>query len=244
MRILLINPNTSADMTARAAAEAHRCASPGTQIDAATAEFGCAVIASRASYAIAAHATLDTYARRGAGADGMIVACFGDPGVDALREIAPVPVVGLAEAAVNDAAELAVPFAIVTAGRAWIPMLTDLVRLTPHLPLFRGVFALDTTGLQIGREPDRFASLVIGALDSAAAAGASTVILGGAAFAGTATRFAHRVTLIDPVQSAVGAVEKLVLAGNPGSGSPRALERDWRGLSPALTHLLTARGAA
>ena len=49
MRILLINPNTSADMTERIAAQARRHCDPGTEIVAVTAGFGCEVVASRAS---------------------------------------------------------------------------------------------------------------------------------------------------------------------------------------------------
>lgn len=249
MRILLINPNTSSDMTERAAAEARRCASQGIEIVAVTGDFGCSVIASRASFAIAAHTGLDLYARHASGADGVILACFGDPGLAALREVSSVPVIGLAAAAVEEAAEAARPFAIVTAGLAWVPMLDELVAATPHAPLFRGVIALDATGLSLVREPDRFARELGHALDRAADAGAQTIILGGAAFAGTARTLTARAHLIDPMQSAIRAVER---AGseNPargGSATPAACSA--RGLSPELTSLLAgaappARGAA
>ena len=85
MRILLINPNTSADMTERIAAQARRHCDPGAEVVAVTACFGCEVVASRASYAIAAHAALDTFARHAKGIDAVILACFGDPGLEALR---------------------------------------------------------------------------------------------------------------------------------------------------------------
>ena len=67
-RILLINPNTSADMTRLIVEQAAKHVPPGVAIDSATASFGASVIASRASYAIAAHAALDCFARHGGAA--------------------------------------------------------------------------------------------------------------------------------------------------------------------------------
>ena len=62
-----------------------------------TARFGARCIGSKAAATIAGHAVLDTFARDGTEADAVIIACFGDPGVFALREPAPLPVVGMAE---------------------------------------------------------------------------------------------------------------------------------------------------
>lgn len=235
MRILLVNPNTSADMTERIGAEARRRCSAGTAIVAVTAAFGCAVIASRASYAIAAHAALDACARHLDGMDAVILACFGDPGLEALREVSPVPVIGLAESAVNDAAERGAPFAILTAGLAWAPMLTELVRLSPHAALFRGVFALDTTGLSVSRGPDRFIAPVNAQLQRAHAAGASTVILGGSAFAGLGPRLQGGVALVDPLEAAIRDAERKVGAvGHRPAPPPLAS----CGLAPPLATLL------
>jgi allantoin racemase len=54
--------------------------------------------------------------RRGeaAGADGHVIACFGDPGLLAAREIAQGPVLGIAEAAMRAATMVATGFSIVT----------------------------------------------------------------------------------------------------------------------------------
>ena len=49
-----------------------------------------------------------------AGADGHVIACFGDPGLDAVRELAAGPVVGIAEAAMHTATLLGRGFSVVT----------------------------------------------------------------------------------------------------------------------------------
>jgi Asp/Glu/hydantoin racemase len=240
MRVLLVNPNTSADMTERAVREAQDHATDGSEIVGVTAEFGCAVIASRASYAIAAHAALDAYARHGTGIDAVVLCCFGDPGLEALREVAPVPVIGLADAAVTEAAQQDAPFAIVTAGPAWVPMLEERVAASGHARHFRGVVALDTTGLALSRDPVRFAGRLNDALEDAVDLGAQSIVLGGAAFAGVRPAPPAHVRLIDPIHAAMRAVEQSRLQRVP---TPCTLQSSSRGLSPALAELL-ARGKA
>src|SRR5215471_20167550 len=84
-----------------------------------TGEFGARYISTRAAAAIAAHAALDALAEHVTGFDAVYLACFGDPGLAALKEVSPVPVVGMAEASVRTACGLGGRFAIVTGGTAW-----------------------------------------------------------------------------------------------------------------------------
>jgi allantoin racemase len=57
--------------------------------------------------------------------DSIIVSCFGDPAVGALREIFDIPIVGPAEASISMAANLGGKFSIVTILENGIPMLED-----------------------------------------------------------------------------------------------------------------------
>ncbi|MGH6691340.1 MAG: aspartate/glutamate racemase family protein, partial [Gammaproteobacteria bacterium] len=113
MKLLLINPNISEDVTAIMAAEARRSASPGTEITAVTARFGALYIENRIEASIASHAVLDALAEHGAGADGAIISAFGDPGLAAARELVDIPVVGVSEAAFLMAWTLGRRYAIV-----------------------------------------------------------------------------------------------------------------------------------
>lgn len=201
--ILLINPNTSLDMTRRIAEEARRSAPAHVKIKSVTAPFGPSVIASRASFAIAAHAALECFARHSRHANAVIVACFGDPGVLAIRELTCVPVIGLADASVRAAGRMKRRFAIVTAGLVWKSMLTEFVSLTPQSEWFGGVYCIDTTGIAVSRDPDHFMSLLADQIERARSDGAETVVLGGAAFAGFASRLNCKVPLIDCVAAAV-----------------------------------------
>lgn len=192
MRLLIINPNTTAAVTTKVV-DAARRQLPGVDIAGCTGRFGAAYISSRASFAVAGHAALDCLAEHGQSADAVLLACFGDPGLDALREVSPVPVIGLVEAACLEASAGDRPYAIVTGGERWAPMLTEMIRMRG---LDRSLTAINTvspTGGQIAEDPD-------GALDLLASScrvcarqhGARAVILGGAGLLGLAERIQPR----------------------------------------------------
>ena len=89
--------------------------------------FGPRYIASRVGYAIAGHAAVDAFANDKGRKDAVVLACFGDPGLAALKEISPVPVVGMADASVLQACALGGRFSIVTGGERWQSMLEEFV---------------------------------------------------------------------------------------------------------------------
>jgi allantoin racemase len=115
MKIRVINPNTTASMTAKIGAAARSVAAPGTEIVAVNPASGPVSIESHYDEAVAAVALLEEIRRGEAeGADGYVIACFGDPGLLAARELATGPVIGIAEAAMHAASFLATGFSVVT----------------------------------------------------------------------------------------------------------------------------------
>ena len=61
--------------------------------------------------------------------DGIILGCFGDPGLEALREMVKIPVVGPGETAMHIAAMLGHRFSIVTVLDSVVPSLERLARI-------------------------------------------------------------------------------------------------------------------
>lgn len=239
MRILLINANTSAPITDRLVAMGDAIAPAGVRFHGATARFGARYIASRAASAIAAHAALDAYAEHGAGMDAVLLGCFGDPGLDALREIAPVPVVGLAEAAAAAALRLAPRFAVVTGGAAWGPMLAEFFAARGLGEALAGVRTLAPSGGEIARDPEAALAPLAEACRAAAEEdGAGAVILGGAGLAGLAPRLADRLRV--PLVCSVEAGLRAAIAALGGARAAPAPRRpvETVGLSPALAQLL------
>ena len=125
MLIKIINPNTTWSMTERIGSCARAVASPGTEISAISPSMGPASIESHYDEALSVPGLLEEIERgEREGADGYVIACFGDPGLDAARELASGPVIGIAEAAMHAASFLGRGFSVVTTlgrtrGRAW-----------------------------------------------------------------------------------------------------------------------------
>ena len=201
--LLLINPNTTVAMTEQMAAAAARRLPEGVALEALTALSGAPVIASRESYAVAAEAVLEVYARARGPYGAVAIGCFGDPGLEALRALAREPVLGLAESSIREADALGEPFAILTMGKPWVEMLNERVALASVKTPFVGVFAGAGTGLDVSRRE----AGAIGELNrlarAAVAAGARTLILGGAALTGMAERLTAEARLIDCVDATV-----------------------------------------
>ena len=253
MRLLILNPNTSASVTARLMAHAQALlaarapATDPTQVmlDAVTAQLGASYIASEASYAIAGHAALDTWARHAAAggrADAVLLGCFGDPGVWGLREATGLPVIGLAEAAMRRAARHG-RFAIVTGGLAWVPMLQRLARSLGLADALAAVHAVAPSGAQLAADPAA-ARALLGQACRQAAVGVDAVILGGAGLAGHAQAL-HSAVPVPLIDSASAGIDWLLdepladLHCPAAPGEPPG----WQGLAPALQQWLAANSA-
>ena len=122
MRILVVNPNTSQGMTQKIAAAAQRAAAPGTDIIAISSPSGPASIEGYYDEAMSLAGLLQAVRQR-ADFDAVVVACFDDTGVDALRCLTDRPVVGIGEAAYRMACMLCNKFSVVTTLARSVPAL-------------------------------------------------------------------------------------------------------------------------
>jgi allantoin racemase len=115
MKIRVINPNTTISMTEKIGEAASRIAAPGTLIVASNPASGPVSIESHFDEAISAVGVLEEIrAGEREGTDAYILACFGDPGLLAARELTRAPVIGIAEAAFHMATLISTRFSIVT----------------------------------------------------------------------------------------------------------------------------------
>ncbi|MCG2572114.1 aspartate/glutamate racemase family protein [Acinetobacter sp. ME22] len=115
MRIQVINPNTCLEMTQSIAESAIKVAADSTEIIAVSPSQGVASIEGHYDEAIASFHLLELVQQgQSQHVDGHIIACFGDPALDAARELTNAPVIGIAEAAFHMATLIATKFSIVT----------------------------------------------------------------------------------------------------------------------------------
>jgi allantoin racemase len=242
MHVLLINPNTTPTITQRVHEVASQVAArvaPAARFTSATGRFGAAYVASEASYAVAGHAALDAFAAHYDGHDAVLVACFGDPGLRALQELAPVPVVGMAEAACLRACLMGDRFAIVTGGERWGTMLERFVAGLGLASRLAGVVTVAPSGADIAKDPDGSLRMLEAAcLDCRQRWAADTVILAGAGLAGLAERLATPVPVLCSTAASVELT--LTLAATP----PRKPAAGARAPTPPVPSAGLAQGLA
>jgi allantoin racemase len=218
MKIQVINPNTSPGMTASIGRAASAAARPGTEIIACCPQDGPHSIEGHLDEAIAAVGVLEEV-RKGvaAGYDAHVIACFGDPGLLAARELARGPVIGIAEAAFHVASLICTRFAVVTTLTRTRIIAMHLLRnygMTEHCTSVRcvDVPVLELEALGGDALVERIAQQALGARDKE---GAGAIVLGCGGMADLPARVSERVGLpvVDGVAAAVKLAEVLVELG-------------------------------
>lgn len=244
MRLLVINPNISDSVTALIEAEALRSASPGTQLTMKTAAFGVAYIETRFEALIGAYATAQLAAEHHAGHDAVIVAAFGDPGLAGLREVLPVPVLGMTESALATACLLGHRFSIVAISQRIQAWYREVVEANGLIGRLASIRALDRPLASIGSVQADHAEALRALCERAVREdGAEVIVLAGAPLAGLARALHGQlpVPLVDGVSSAVRHAETL-MALQPGKATLGSFApppaKAHRGLPPGIARLL------
>jgi len=242
MRILVVNSNTTPSVTDRIGAATRAVASPGTEIIAVSAPFGLPLIVTRADWLVAGPATLAALADHRGSYDAAVIACFGDPGLDAAKELLDVPVLGISEAAFHAACMLGRRFGVVSFTAALRPMFEECLAhhgLTARCAGFRMGPAFSGDPGTVAEE--RLELLAGLCAESVEQDGAEAIILAGGPLAGLAPLLQPHVAvpLIDGTQAAVRLAE--AMAGlMPRSPRPHRA-RTLTGFGPAVTGLYAAR---
>jgi len=213
--VLVVNPNTSAEMTERIGETASRVARPDTEVVTDRSDRGPESLESFYEYHLAAVAMLDTVEEYRETADGVVVACYGDPGLYPLKEVFDGPVVGVAEASMATATLLGHRFSVLVALDRAVPMMENLAG---WYGLDRRLGSVEATGLsvlELEADPETTMDELVAAGERAIAAGAEVLIFGCSGMSGyeDALRSELGVPVLDPVANAVTTAESLVLQG-------------------------------
>lgn len=241
-RLLLINPNTSQATTDLLAQHVPPALAASTQLTCITARFGAAYIACEASYAVAGHAVLDAWATflqdtpAEQHPDRVLIGCFGDPGLYALRESAACPVTGLAESSFIEASASG-SFAIVTGGERWRSMLQRIAQSLGFGSSLKHIETVRETGAELLANPEHAIKILTQACQRAATHNVKSIILGGAGLAGYAALVqpAVHLPIIDSVHAgarvATGSAHALAERSSP------RFDTQWQHLPDAMVRL-------
>jgi len=216
MRILLVNPNTTASMTEKAAVAARAVAAAGTEIISATSRMGPVSIEGHYDGAMALPGLLaELKDRQAEGYDAAIIACFDDTGLEAARSFCDVPVLGLCESAVATAGFLAQRFTVVTTLERSRVLIDNLVRRYGMGDRAK-VRASDIPVLELENEASGAIGKLRAEIERALVEdGAEAIVLGCAGMTDLARELqAHYgVPVVDGVAAAVKQAEALVSLG-------------------------------
>jgi allantoin racemase len=217
MTLRVINPNTTASMTASIGAAARAAAAPGTRVEAVQPSFGAPSIEGHYDDVWAA-AGVAEQVREGerAGAAAYVVACFGDPGLHAARELALGPVIGIAEAGFHLASMLATGLSVVTTLARTCVIAEHLVVQYGFERRCRGIHGTDIAVLELD-DPgsNAYARIRDAARHALTQDRSGAIVLGCAGMADLCQRLQRElgVPVVDGVGAAVKLAEALVGLG-------------------------------
>lgn len=216
MRIRVVNPNTTASMTRTIGVAAAAVAGPGTVVQAVNPTMGPASIESHYEEALAVPGLLEQIAiGERDGVDAYVVACFGDPGLDAAREVATGPVVGIAEAGFHAAAMLGRRFGVVTTLARTTGRAHELAERYGFASLVTEVRACEVPVLALEDPTSGARDLVVAECRAVIAGGADAVVLGCAGMADLCAEVSRVIgaPVVDGVAAATVLAESLVRLG-------------------------------
>ncbi len=218
-RLLVVNPNTSREMThtIRVSAEAAASAT-GVEVDAICPANGPESIEGRFDEVVSAYWTLDCVMQVVERYDGVVVACYGPhAAIEGIREATDLPTMGIMEASILYALPLGSRFGIVTTSPRWQPLLAEGLKLLGVESRCASVRSSGLAVLDLDRLPreEVCARLADEARIAVEQDGAEVILLGCAGMAGLqeVVASAVHVPVVDAVWAGVTLVGALARAG-------------------------------
>lgn len=141
--------------------------------------------------------------------DAVIIGCYGDPGLEAARELVSIPVIGPAQASLHQAAMLGEKFSIMTVVEGVVPLIARLVKINDLSQRLASIRVMHTPVLRITEDTERtYRRLFAEAKQAVEQDRADTLILGCMSLAFQETMAARlqaelQVPVLNPAQSAL-----------------------------------------
>ena len=215
MRLLIVNPNTSAATNKRIRAIAEPLVSASDEIEVVSAASGIELIETVEDSTTTVPAVLAMVEAQHHEFDAIIIAAFSDPGLAGARRIASCPVFGISEAAMKVAALTADRFAIITVGTTLGEAIQRNAEAYGFAEQLTGIRMLPWTVAQVSADPSAHHKAFAEACERVVAEdGVGAVIIGGGPLSGIADAIADRLTV--PVLDGVCCAVQLAI--NLGRG--------------------------
>lgn len=214
-KALIINPNTSTEMTAEIRRTAQRVFQSPWQCEVCAAPAGPESLESWTDYHLASVCVLPLVADLAEDIDGVVLACFGDPGLYLLKEYCSVPVIGIAEAAMSLSLLLGAKFGILAGMRRAVELMDSMVRTYGLEARYAGTAALDIRVLDFEQDREKTLRVLQTAGLKLREQGAEVLLLGCAGLTGFVEDLQARIAMpvIDPVEAGFRMLQSVYAAG-------------------------------
>jgi allantoin racemase len=216
MKLLVVNVNTTASMTAAIAESARSVASLGTEIVGLTPAVGAESVEGNFESYLAAVAVMSAVVTYDGPFDAVVQAGFGEHGREGLQELLDVPVVDITEAAGHVASLIGHRYSVVTTLDRTVPLIEDRLLLAGLRERCASVRSSGLTVLQLEEDPETAVKAIVREAELAVRDDRAEVIClgcGGMAGLDEAVRQATGVPVVDGVTAAVKLAESLVGLG-------------------------------
>jgi allantoin racemase len=248
MKILLVNGNMTQAVTDLCVADARKHCAPGTVVAGATARYGANIVTAEPENLIASLAVLDLLAEHHKDYDAAILAISFDSGLFAARDLMPIPVIGMTEAALLAAAAYSSRIGVLIFGAASLPLYRAAIDRYPVREKVAEIRVVEVASVSAYLDAFAMDEAVLAAIeDLRHREGIETIVICGAAMCGMAERLQAMTAtrLFGGMASAIVQAEALVRSGKRETQPRSALARSARvaGMSPALLELFDVRNA-
>ena len=153
MKIQIIVPAANSDFNEGIRTEAESASAPDTELSVINLDTGPQTIESRyEEFWATADLIEKSQAAQDNGFDAIFIACFSEPGVEAIRELVEIPVVGGFDPAVLTAKIVSQKFSILTVEKRVVPMLETLARA---LGIMENVASILDVGIPVEELKDK-----------------------------------------------------------------------------------------
>ena len=145
MKMLVINPNTSIEMTEDIERTIAKVKDDDVQTIVTMPDFGPVSLESFYDYSLATFGSIREI-NKYKNVDGILIACFGDPGIYALKERYNCLTIGIAEASMSTALLMGKKFSLLVASEKAVPMMEDMVN---QYGLLNRLSSIENIGMKV-----------------------------------------------------------------------------------------------
>lgn len=213
--ILVINPNTSLEMTKSIRRAIKGGENDRFDITVKSVDFGPESLESFYDYNLAVIGLYKSLLNKKLDYDGVLLACFGDPGLYSLKEKLTVPVIGIAEASLSLSLLLGQSFSILTALPKAVPMMKDMVQQYGLRQRCQSIKSLNLSVLDVEKNKDEAINRIIKVGNEALKEGAEVLVLGCAGMTGIKKEIVEEldVPVIDPIMAGLELLKSVLKTG-------------------------------